>query len=177
MRSTDFCFPLFSTTSTRATFVPSISSRLAPRPFAAGLVPWMMETGGPGGSRRPIRFGGWPPVGARRSSSACSRNHRTSDTPVADPWLPLRLREVRRPPSPPDRALQAVHEDPPTTTIRSAFHRQLSRAKRGPYPPSKKRSREFPLQRGYQCLFTRGHILSYMGPRARRPSLNVLQIG
>jgi len=104
MRSTDFCFPLFSTTSTRATFVPSISSRLAPRPFAAGLVPWMMETGGPGGSRRPIRFGGWPPVGARRSSSACSRNHRTSDTPVADPWLPLRLREVRRPPSPPDRA-------------------------------------------------------------------------
>jgi len=49
---------LLSTTSTRAAFVPSISSRLAPRPFATELVPWMMETGGPDGSRRPIRFGG-----------------------------------------------------------------------------------------------------------------------
>jgi len=39
MRSTDFCFPLVSTTSTRAAFVPSISSRLAPRPFALGLHP------------------------------------------------------------------------------------------------------------------------------------------
>jgi len=87
MLSTDFCFPLLSTTSTRVPFVPSFSSRLAPRPFARGLAPWMTETGGPGGSQRPIRFGGQRRVGSRRSSSARSRSHRTSDIPVASPWL------------------------------------------------------------------------------------------
>jgi len=45
MHSTDFCFPLLSTTSTRATFVPSISSRLAPRPLAPGLHPGRRRLG------------------------------------------------------------------------------------------------------------------------------------
>jgi len=49
----------FSTTSTHASRVPSISSRLAPRPFALVLLTRMTEAGGPGVSRRPIRFGGW----------------------------------------------------------------------------------------------------------------------
>jgi hypothetical protein len=35
-------------------------------PLLPGLAPWMMEAGGPGGSRRPIRFGGQLRVFARR---------------------------------------------------------------------------------------------------------------
>jgi hypothetical protein len=57
---------LLSNTSTRACFAPSISPRLAPRPFERRLAPSPTEAGGPGVSRRPIRFDGWFRVGARR---------------------------------------------------------------------------------------------------------------
>jgi hypothetical protein len=41
------------------------------------------ETGEPGVSRRRIRFGGFPRVGARRVGPGASDSNRTSDTPVA----------------------------------------------------------------------------------------------
>jgi len=118
MRSTDFCFPLLSTTSTRAAFAPSISSKLAPRPFAPGLAPWMMGTGGPDGSRRPIRFGGRLRVSCVAFSSAHFRRHRASDIPVAYPGPSLRLREARFHRIRRDRDVQAVHEEPPATRSR-----------------------------------------------------------
>jgi len=73
----------FSTTSTRASLRSQHLFEACASPLRPGLPTRMTETGGPGVSRRPIRFGGRPRVGARRSSSVHSRCHRTSDTPVA----------------------------------------------------------------------------------------------
>jgi len=105
MRSTDFCFPMLRLRTPVPRVAPGSSPRLAPRPFARGLAPWMTETGGPGVSRRPIRFGGSFGVGARRASSACSRSDRTSGIPVAAPSDPSRSRAANRTnPSRPYRA-------------------------------------------------------------------------
>jgi hypothetical protein len=84
---------LLSTTSTRAAFVPSISSRLAPRPLARACT-LTTETGGPGGSQRRIHFGGRSRVRARSFLPCAPDTNRASDTPVAGPWLPPRLREA-----------------------------------------------------------------------------------
>jgi hypothetical protein len=56
------------------TYAPPLNSRACTR---------SQETGGPGVSRRPIRFGEPPQVIVRRVSSARSRLSQTSDTPVA----------------------------------------------------------------------------------------------
>jgi len=96
MRSTDFCFPMLRPRTLVPRVAPGISPRLAPRPFARGLAPWMTETGGPGVSRRPIRFGGSFRVGARRISSACSPSDRASGIPVAAPCDPSRSRAASR---------------------------------------------------------------------------------
>jgi len=95
MRSTDFCFPLLSTTSTRAAFVPSISSRLAPRPSALGLHPGRGRLGDLAVQDAGSASAGGSGFSRGVSSSACSRCYRASDTPVADPWPSPRLREAR----------------------------------------------------------------------------------
>jgi hypothetical protein len=96
MRSTDFCFPLLlSTTSTRAAFVPSISSRLAPRPFALGLHPGRGRLGDLAVQDAGSASAGGSGFSRGVSSSACSRCYRASDTPVANPWPSPRLREAR----------------------------------------------------------------------------------
>jgi len=69
-------------------------------PLPPELAPWKMETGGPGGSERPIRFGGRSRVGARRLVSRAPDTYRTSDIPVAGPWP--RLACATR--DPPDRS-------------------------------------------------------------------------
>jgi len=106
-------------------------------PLRPRLAPRMTETGGPGASQRPIRFGERSRVRARRFNPRAPDTIRTSDTPVAGPWFRFAYvkREVRRVGR--DRALRAVREDPPTTTIRDAFHRQPPRAVRGSHPLSK----------------------------------------
>jgi len=91
MRSTDFCFPLLSTTSTRAAFVPSISSRLAPRPFALGLHPGRGRLGDLAVQDAGSASAGSSGFSRGVSSSARSRGYRASDTPVASPWPSLRL--------------------------------------------------------------------------------------
>jgi len=68
MRTTDFCFPLPDyeypcLVSYRHLFEAYAS------PLANGLAPMDQETGGPGVSRRRIRFGRLLRVGARRNSS------------------------------------------------------------------------------------------------------------
>jgi len=52
--------PTASTTSTRASLVPSICSRLAPRPTDQGSSPGRWRLGDLAVHCRPIRFGGWP---------------------------------------------------------------------------------------------------------------------
>jgi len=104
MRSTDFCFPRTSTTSTRATLVPSISPRPAPRPLATGLRPGAKETGGHGVSRRRIRFGGGPWVRRAPLSGASSLGLRASDTLVASPGPRRRSRGEGYPVRPRPRA-------------------------------------------------------------------------
>jgi hypothetical protein len=84
MRSTDFCFPLLSTTSTRAAFVPSIFPRLAPRPFALGLHPGRRRLGDPAVQDAGFASAGGSGLSRGVSSSACSRCYRASDIPVAD---------------------------------------------------------------------------------------------
>jgi len=80
---TDSCFPP-PLTSTRASLAPSISSRLAPRPWPIGLHPWPGDWGTSRFTTRdPLRraVSGW--------RSACFfralPTGRTSDTPVASP--------------------------------------------------------------------------------------------
>jgi hypothetical protein len=145
-------------------------------PLPPELAHWKTETGGPGGSQRPIRFGGRSRVGARRLVSRAPDTYRTSDIPVAAPWprLACATRENRR--TGLDRALQALREDPPATTIRDAFHRQPPAPCAG-RTHNRKRSREVSAPLGCRCCFTRGYVLSYVGPRARRPSLNASRSG
>jgi len=87
---TDFCFPTASTTSTRASSVPSNSSKLSLRPWPTSLAARSQETGGPGISRCPIRFGGFAQVDTRRFMPSTPKRNLTSDTPVAAP-RPRRL--------------------------------------------------------------------------------------
>jgi len=84
MRSTDFCFPLLRLRALASRSLPNISPRLAPRPAAfgshqddGGWGTWRFKTPDPLRREAP----GWQAV----CSSACSRCHRTSDTPVARP--------------------------------------------------------------------------------------------
>jgi len=86
---------LLSTTSTRAAFVPSISSRLAPRPFALGLHPGRGRLGDLAVQDAKSASAGGSGFSRGVSSSACSQCYRASDTPVADPWPSPRLREAR----------------------------------------------------------------------------------
>jgi len=62
MHSTDFCFPLtFDYEHSRRVRSQHIFKACA-SPLRPGLAPRTEETGGPDGSRRPIRFGGRPRV-------------------------------------------------------------------------------------------------------------------
>jgi hypothetical protein len=124
MHSTDFCFPLLRLRA------------LAPHSFPASLRGLRLAPSTEACTTEDGDWGTWRFTDARSASasgsrvghaalsSAHSRLHRTSDIPVASPWLPLRFREVEDPPSLPRPCLQAVREEPPTTTIRDAFHRQ-----------------------------------------------------
>jgi len=82
-------------TSTRAAFVPSISSRLAPRPFALGLHPGRGRLGDLAVQDAGSASAGGSGFSRGVSSSARSRCYRASDTPVADPRPSPRLREAR----------------------------------------------------------------------------------
>jgi len=75
------------------------------------------------------------------SSSARSRCHRASDTPVASPWPSLRSSRSAIPPSQPRPCLHAVREEPLATTIQDAFHRQPAAPCAG-RTHSRERSRE-----------------------------------
>jgi hypothetical protein len=141
MRSTDFCFPLLSTTSTRAAFVPSIFPRLAPRPFALGLHPGRRRLGDPAVQDAGFASAGGSGLSRGVSSSACSRCYRASDIPVADPWPSPRFREARFPTSQPRPCRPAVREEPPATTIQDAFHRRPAAPCAG-RTHSRERSRE-----------------------------------
>jgi len=80
--TTDFCFPLLRQRAPAPRALPA-----SLRGLRLALGPWACtrgrETGGPGVSRRLIRFGGSRQVGTRRFSSEGSRTDRASDTPVA----------------------------------------------------------------------------------------------
>jgi len=87
MVTTDFCFPLPEYEYPRL-----VSYRHLFETYASPLVQRActrdQETGEPGVSRRPIRFGGLLRLDARHLSSGRSRSSRTSDTPVASRRLP-----------------------------------------------------------------------------------------
>jgi len=66
MDSTDFCFPtVFDYEHSRHMRSQHLFEACA-SPLRPGLAPRMTETGGPGGSRRPIRFSGRSRIHARR---------------------------------------------------------------------------------------------------------------
>lgn len=137
MLSTDFCFPLLSNTSTRARCAPSISPRLAPRPFARRLAPSPTEAGGPGVSRRRIRFDGRFQVGARR---CLPRVPETTESlmPLSPPrGSRLARRESALRTGRPRSCPRAVREGAAHATIRGTFHRRLPARTRGPHPVSR----------------------------------------
>jgi hypothetical protein len=129
MRTTDFCFslpdyeyPCF--VSYRLLFEAHAS------PLADGLAPAMLlaqptnETGGPGVSRRRIRFGTLR-VGWRAESCSDAPFRAVPLTPLSLPDLRLRrfrvgpcFRLPRRLPSP-------LREEETSSTARGAFHRQV----------------------------------------------------
>jgi len=94
MRTTDFCFPLLRLRAPAPRQLPA-SLRDLRLALGARACTRDQETGGPGVSRRPIRFGGPARVGNDGvNSSVCARSNRTSDTPVAP--APPRRTFVRR---------------------------------------------------------------------------------
>jgi hypothetical protein len=126
-----------STTSTRVSSAPSISSRLAPRPFVRRLAPSTTEAGGPGVSRRPIRFDGWLRVGARRVVPRAS-----GTTESLTPLSPSRgaaslVARLRSAESAKTVLCKRSVTEPPATTIRGAFHRRPPAHTRGLRPLSK----------------------------------------
>jgi len=87
MVTTDFCFPLPEYEYPRLVSYRHLFETYA-SPLAQRACTRDQETGEPGVSRRPIRFGGLPRVDARHSFLRRSRSSRTSDTPVASRRLP-----------------------------------------------------------------------------------------
>jgi len=163
MRSTDFCFPLLlSTTSTRAAFVPSISSRLAPRPFALGLHPGRGRLGDLAVQDAGSASAGGSGFSRGVSSSARSRCYRASDTPVADPWPSPRLREARFRRASRDRAgLRSVKSRLP---LRSGMPSIASLPRHARVAPTLENGHvRFPLRWGCQCSFARRCVLAYVG--------------
>jgi len=139
MRSTDFCFPLLRLRALAPHSFPASlrGLRLAPSPRACTL-----EDGG-WGTRRfktpdPLRR--VAPGCCEGFSSPHSRRHRTSDTPVAFPWLSLRLRETISAESAETvtckRSVKSARHDGP-----GCLPSPASRALRGSHH-SRKRSRE-----------------------------------
>jgi hypothetical protein len=137
MHSTDFCFPLpFDYEHSRHIRSQHLFEACA-SPLRPRLAPWMMEAGGPGGSRRPIRFGGLLRVSARRFLPSTPR----ATVPLTSLSLSrgshlacarLEVRRVSR-----DRDMHAFREEPPATTIQDAFHRQRPAPCAGSHPLSK----------------------------------------
>jgi len=130
MRSDQLLLPTTSTTSTRASRVPSIFPRLAPRspPKTCDLA---KETGGPCVSRRNdplrrvvrVRVWRFRPIAPKPTGPLASLSLSRS-SPAAFAWG----RETSRKPRP---RRQVLREEQPTSLARDAFHRQLSRFFRG----------------------------------------------
>jgi len=89
MRTTDFCFPLLRLRAPAPRALPA-----SLRGLRLALGPWACthgrETGGPGVSRRPIRFGGLRQVGARRLLFRALPNGAEPLTPLSLPTHLLR---------------------------------------------------------------------------------------
>jgi len=131
MRSNQLLLPTASTTSTRASFVPSIFPRLAPRSLPR-FAPREKRLGDPAlhGAKGSASAGC---SGSRVAfSSTHSRSCRASDIPVASPKRGLAGFRARSKSSMmPRLRLQVPHEEQPTSAAGDAFHRQLSRVHRG----------------------------------------------
>jgi len=166
-----------STTSTRAAFVPSTSSKLALRPFVLGLHPGRRRLGDL--TVQDVRSASAGDLGF----SFARRFFRALPTPPYL-WHPCRLpvalaplARSANPPSQPRPWLQAVREDPPATTIQDAFHRQPPAPCAG-RTHSRKRSREgFRCDEGASVSSPAAAYSRTLELRARRPSLNASRSG
>lgn len=176
MRSTDFCFPLFRLRALAPRSFPASLRGLRPAPSRRACT----LNDGDWGTRRfktPDPLQRVAPGFCAAFSSAHSRDYRASDTPVARPWLALRLREARVRRVSRDRDMQAVREEPPATTIRDAFHRQPPAPCAG-RTHSRERSREvFRFDEGASVSSPVAACLRTLELRARRPSLNASRSG
>lgn len=175
--STDFCFPTSSITSTRASCVPSISSRLAPRPFALRLPLRMTEAGGPGVSRRLIRFGGRLRVHARRLLLPCAPD---SAVPLALLSLPDATASLvaRRPVRRARRDRAGRHPVKGTPTCRSGEPSVASHPRPARVAPSADGGHvSFRLFRGAGVSSLSARVLAHVVPQARRPSPNASKSG
>jgi len=92
MRSNRLLLPTPSTTSTRASRVPSVSSELALRSLPVACVPGKGDWGTGRFTTHPSASAG--SSGSRMALSAMRpRTYRASDTPVASPRSPVRFRD------------------------------------------------------------------------------------
>jgi len=176
MHSTDFCFPLLSTTSTRAAFVPSISSKLAPRPFALGLHP------------------GWRRLGDLtvqdvRSASAGGVGLVRGVLFRVLPMQPSLWHPCRFPVALAPFARSAIPPRPPRPwhaggpwrsarhTIRDAFHRRPPAPCAGRTHSRKAVTWSFRCDEGVSVSSPAAAYSRTLEPRARRPSLNASRSG
>jgi len=121
MRPNRLLLPTASTTSTRASRVPSISSRLAPRSLSVACFPGKGDRGFGRFTTRRSASAGDP--GSRMALSAVRpRTNRASGTPVALPEERDHFRDAY-PKAMPRPRPQELREEQPTSLARDAFHR------------------------------------------------------